>query len=60
MVQLFQNLIVNAIKYHGEENPEIHICSDKLDKEYVFVIRDNGIGIEEQHLERIFTIFQRS
>jgi chemotaxis family two-component system sensor kinase Cph1 len=59
MVQLFQNLIVNAIKYHGEENPKIHISSEKLDKEYVFAIRDNGIGIEEQHLERIFTIFQR-
>lgn len=59
MVQLFQNFIVNAIKYHGEENPKIHISSEKLDKEYVFAIRDNGIGIEEQHLERIFTIFQR-
>jgi light-regulated signal transduction histidine kinase (bacteriophytochrome) len=54
-----RNLIVNAIKYHGEENPKIHISSDKLDKGYVFAIRDNGIGIEKQQLKRIFTIFQR-
>jgi len=59
MVQLFQNLISNAIKYRGNENPEIHISSDKHDKEYIFAVKDNGIGIDTKHLERIFTIFQR-
>lgn len=59
MTQLFQNLIVNAIKYRGEEKPEIHISVDKFDNEYIFSIRDNGIGIDKKHLNRIFTIFQR-
>jgi PAS domain S-box-containing protein len=59
IVQLFQNLISNAIKYRSEENPEIHISSNKLDNEYVFSVKDNGIGIDKKHLEQIFTIFQR-
>jgi PAS domain S-box-containing protein len=59
MIQLFQNIISNAIKYHGEEPPEIHISADYIDDEYVFSIMDNGIGIDQQHLERIFKIFQR-
>ena len=59
MVQLFQNLIGNAIKYHGKETPKIHISSDNVDDKYIFSIKDNGIGIDQQHLERIFTIFQR-
>jgi two-component system, chemotaxis family, sensor kinase Cph1 len=59
MVQLLQNLISNAIKYHSKEDPKIHISADILDDEYVFSIKDNGIGIDQKHLERIFTIFQR-
>lgn len=59
MVQLFQNLIGNSIKFHGNEDPKVHISVKKEDNEYVFVVEDNGIGIEKQHLERIFTIFQR-
>ncbi len=59
MIQLFQNLIGNAIKYHGKENPVIHISADNVDDEYIFSITDNGIGIDQNHLERIFTIFQR-
>lgn len=59
MVQLFQNIISNAIKYRGKEIPEIHISVDKFDNEYIFSIKDNGIGIEQEHLKRIFTIFQR-
>ena len=59
MVQVFQNLIGNAIKYRDKENPEIHISAEKLDNEYIFAVKDNGIGIDQQHLERIFTIFQR-
>ena len=59
MVQLFQNLIGNAIKYRGKEVPEIHVSVDKFDDVYIFSVKDNGIGIEQKHLERIFTIFQR-
>jgi two-component system, chemotaxis family, sensor kinase Cph1 len=58
MVQLFQNLISNAIKYNNNI-PKVHISAVKKDKEYVFSIKDNGIGIDKDHLERIFTIFQR-
>jgi two-component system, chemotaxis family, sensor kinase Cph1 len=58
MIQLFQNLIGNAIKYHREP-PEIHISATKGEDEYIFEIKDNGIGIDPKHLGRIFTIFQR-
>ena len=60
--RVFQNLISNAIKFKKpEEPPIIHISSNKdlYNKEYVFSIKDNGIGIEEQYSERIFVIFQR-
>ena len=59
MVQLLQNLISNAIKYRSKEDPKIHISADLLDDEYVFSVKDNGIGIDQKHLEKIFTIFQR-
>lgn len=60
--RVFQNLISNAIRFRKcEETLKIHISHYKdIDKnEYVFSIEDNGIGIEEQYMERIFTIFQR-
>ena len=59
MIQLFQNLISNSIKFHGDKDPKVHISVKKEDNEYVFAVKDNGIGMEKQHLERIFTIFQR-
>jgi PAS domain S-box-containing protein len=59
MNQLFQNIIENAIKYRSKVNPKIHVSADKHDKEYVFSIKDNGIGIDPKHLERIFNMFQR-
>ena len=58
-VQLFQNLIGNAIKYHSKETPKIHISAKKEKSQYLFSIKDNGIGISPEHLKRIFTIFQR-
>jgi len=58
-VQLFQNLIANGIKFCGDKTPEIHISVVTKDDDYVFSIKDNGIGIEEQYAERIFVIFQR-
>ena len=59
LTQLFQNLVGNAIKYHGPEIPCIHISSTKKEKELTFSVRDNGIGIAAQYFERIFVMFQR-
>ncbi len=58
MVQLFQNLVANAIKF-SIDSPKIHISSIIDNKEFVFSIRDEGIGIEKEYFERIFQIFQR-
>jgi signal transduction histidine kinase len=59
LLQLFQNLIGNAIKYRREEKPHIHIGAEQKDQQWTFSVRDNGIGIDEKFLERIFIIFQR-
>ncbi|MDB6029489.1 MAG: sensory box protein [Verrucomicrobiales bacterium] len=58
--QLFQNLVGNALKYRGEQNPKIRIEAEPENKhQWRFAIRDNGIGIEPQYYERIFRLFQR-
>jgi light-regulated signal transduction histidine kinase (bacteriophytochrome) len=57
--QLFQNLIGNALKFRGPDVPRIHISAREREEEWEFCIRDNGIGIEIQHLYRIFQLFQR-
>jgi PAS domain S-box-containing protein len=59
MVRLFQNLIENSIKYRSVETPKIHVSSKKEGHIFVISIKDNGIGIDPKHLERIFTIFKR-
>lgn len=60
MKQLFQNLIVNAIKFRKKEvAPKICISSQPVNGGWEFSVEDNGIGIDEQHNERIFVIFQR-
>ncbi len=59
MTQLFQNLISNALKFRGEQPPEIHISAQAQPGQWVLGVRDNGIGIEPQYVERIFLIFQR-
>jgi signal transduction histidine kinase len=59
LTQLFQNLVANAIKYHGPEVPRIHVFSSTKDKELTFFVQDNGIGISAQYFERIFVMFQR-
>jgi len=57
--QLFQNLISNGIKFHGEESPRVHISARPNGDYWVFSVRDNGIGIAPEYKERIFVIFQR-
>lgn len=60
LLQVVQNLINNALKYTKNEiPPKIHISVETGRNEYTFAIRDNGIGIEEAYLEKIFVIFQR-
>ncbi|MFA4985922.1 MAG: PAS domain S-box protein [Candidatus Brocadiia bacterium] len=57
--QVFQNLLANAIKFHGNEQPRIHVSARDERHEWVFSVKDNGIGIEKQHAARVFEIFQR-
>lgn len=59
LVQLFQNLISNSLKFREKKKLRIHVSAEKNCEEWVFSIRDNGIGIDSQHAERIFQIFQR-
>jgi PAS domain S-box-containing protein len=59
LAQVFQNLIGNAIKYRGAELPQIHISARQAGREWIFSVRDNGMGIESQYFDRIFVIFQR-
>lgn len=59
MVRLFQNLVANAIKYRSERVPEVHIAATKSGPEWIFEVRDNGIGIPARDHERIFGVFHR-
>lgn len=60
LLQLFQNLIGNAIKYRKKEvTPEVQISAERKKNQWLFGIHDNGIGIEPQYHDKIFVIFQR-
>ena len=59
LIELFQNLIGNAVKFRGKKLPGIHIKAEKKGSDWVFSVRDNGIGVDPRHAERIFQIFQR-
>ena len=56
---LFQNLITNAIRYKSNNPPIIDVKTESNNKDWLFSVRDNGIGFDMQHKDRIFTIFQR-
>lgn len=58
-IQLFQNLIGNAIKFHGEKPPRIHVGAKKQADKWLFSVSDNGIGIDPRYKDKIFLIFQR-
>jgi PAS domain S-box-containing protein len=59
LIQLFQNLISNAIKFHTSGTPRVHVSAELKGHEWIFAVRDNGIGIDPQFFDRIFLIFQR-
>jgi hypothetical protein len=60
LVQVFQNLVGNAIKYRSEKPPRVHVSAAKnRTEEWVFSVRDNGIGIDPQFAERVFAMFSR-
>ena len=59
LIQLFQNILNNAVKYRREDPPNIKIGVRSEDDYWLFWIKDNGIGISPQYFERIFLIFQR-
>ncbi len=59
LIQLFQNLIGNALKFCADRTPEIHVTAKKEQNSWIFGVHDNGIGIEAKHVERVFQIFQK-
>ena len=59
MLQLFQNLIGNAIKFRGTDLPRIHVSASDFGLEWRFSVKDNGIGIDAKYADKVFVIFQR-
>ncbi len=59
LTQVFQNLVANAIKFQGEETPRIHIGARQEGSQWLFSVKDNGIGIDPEYFKKVFVIFQR-
>jgi hypothetical protein len=59
MVQLFQNLVGNAIKFRGTAPPQVEVAATRGSEGWTIAVRDRGIGIDPRYRERIFGVFQR-
>lgn len=59
LVSLFQNLLSNALKYRSADRPKIHVGAARSDDQWLFSVKDNGIGFEPQYAEHVFVIFKR-
>ena len=59
LTQVFQNLLSNALKFHGAKPPEIHIAVIESEMDWTFSVQDNGIGFDQKDAQTIFTIFRR-
>lgn len=59
LLKLFQHLIGNAIKYRGQQPPKVHVSSEESHGEYVFSVKDNGIGIAAENIKKVFDMFKR-
>ena len=59
LAHLLQNLIENSLKYHGHEPPRVHVSAESDGDAWIIAVRDNGIGIDGKHHERVFEIFRR-
>lgn len=57
--QVLQNLLDNALKFHGDRPPRVHVGAERTADGWVISVRDNGIGIPREHAERVFTLFER-
>lgn len=57
--QVFQNLISNAIKFHSDQPPKIHVSAKQSEDQWIFSVQDNGIGIDPEYFDRVFVMFQR-
>jgi len=57
--EVFRNLVSNGIKFQQQEPPHVHISATQTENAWVFAVRDNGIGIDPHHLDRLFLVFQR-
>lgn len=59
MVQIFQNLVGNGLKFHGPQPPQVHVWAEPQNGHWVISVRDNGIGIDPKYADRVFSLFQR-
>jgi len=59
LVQLFQNLVGNGIKYRSSDPPQIQVTAQRRDADWLFSVRDNGIGIKPEYFQQVFGIFKR-
>jgi PAS domain S-box-containing protein len=59
VVQLFQNVLANSLKFCGDKAPRVAVSAERHDAEWVFSVVDHGIGIDPQYADRVFSVFQR-